>query len=304
MTVSDAHCHFFSAGFFDALMEELVRTGLRPAGQAGSTLPQALAWERPGTPADLAERWATELDRHRVARAALIASTPGDETSVAAAVAHRPDRFVGFFFLDPRAPDAPDRARRALTELGLKTVCLFPAAHHYRFDDDVAVRVFEVAAAHRGCVFAHCGLLSIGVRQKLGLPSAFDLRLGDPLALAKTASRFPQVPVIVPHFGAGFFREALMAAHTCPSIHFDTSSTNAWIKFHHGLTLEGVFHRALDVVGPSRLLFGTDSSFFPRGWQRVIHEMQTRIVKQIGLDVEEQAEIFGGNFERLFPRGR
>jgi predicted TIM-barrel fold metal-dependent hydrolase len=304
MTLNDAHCHFFSAGFFDALMDELVRTGLRPPGEGGATLPRALAWEKPGSAADLADRWAAELDRHGVARAALIASVPGDEASVAAAVAHRPDRFVGFFFLDPTAPGAHDRARRALAEQGLKTICLFPAAHHYRFDDDVAVRVFEVAAAHRGCVFAHCGVLSIGVRHKLGLPSAFDLRLGDPLALAKTASRFPQVPVIVPHFGAGFFRDALIAADVCPSIHFDTSSSNAWIKFCPGLTLEDVFRRALDVVGPARLLFGTDSSFFPRGWQRVIHETQAAILRKVGLNADEQAQIFGGTFEKLFPGGR
>lgn len=304
MILNDAHCHFFSAGFFDALMEELVRVGVRPAGEVGTTLPRALAWEKPGTPIELADRWAAELDRHRVSRAALIASVPGDEASVAAAVAHRPDRFVGFFFLDPTAPGALDRARRALAELGLKTICLFPAAHHYRLDDEPAVQAFEVAAENRGCVFVHCGVLSIGVRKKLGLPSSFDLRLGDPLALAKTAARFPQVPVIVPHFGGGFFRDALIAADACPSIYFDTSSSNAWIKFHHGLTLEDVFRRALDVAGPARLLFGTDSSFFPRGWQRAIHETQVAIVEKLGLDRDEQTLIFGGSFERLFPRSR
>ena len=33
--------------------------------------------------------------------------------------------------------------------------------------------------------------------------------------------------------------------------------------------------RALDVVGPQRLLFGTDSSYFPRGWNYAIFEAQT-----------------------------
>ena len=82
--------------------------------------------------------------------------------------------------------------------------------------------------------------------------------------------------MIVPHFGAGFFREALMAADQCPTIHLDTSSSNSWIRFDRGLTLEGVFKQALAVVGPSRLLFGTDSSFFPRGWQAAIYEEQQR----------------------------
>ena len=121
-------------------------------------------------------------------------------------------------------------------------------------------------------------MLTVGVRKKLGLPSRFDLRLGDPLALARTALGFPQVPVIVPHFGAGFFREALMAADQCPTIHLDTSSSNSWIRFDGGPTLEGVFRRRWRSLGASRLLFGTDSSFFPRGWQAGIYEEQQRIM--------------------------
>src|SRR5438477_278262 len=99
---------------------------------------------------------------------------------------------------------------------------------------------------------------------KLGLPNVLDLRFGDPLALAATAVRFPNVPAIVPHFGAGFFREALMAAEACPNVHLDTSSSNSWVKFVPGLTLTEVFRRALAVAGPNRLIFGTDSSYFPR----------------------------------------
>jgi uncharacterized protein len=68
-----------------------------------------------------------------------------------------------------------------------------------------------------------------------------------------------------------------------------------------GLTLEQVFRQALAVGGPARLLFGTDSSFFPRGWQRAIFDEQQQIARAIGLDDDDRALIFGGNFERLFP---
>ena len=91
--------------------------------------------------------------------------------------------------------------------------------------------MFEAAAAAGAAVFVHCGVLTVGVRKKLGLPSRFDLRLGDPLAVARSRSGIPQVPVIMPHFGAGIFREALMAADQCPTIHLDTSSSNSWIRF-------------------------------------------------------------------------
>ncbi len=169
---------------------------------------------------------------------------------------------------NPLAADAGTRLTQAFGEQALRVVALFPAMHRYRLDDEAVTKVFEAAAAGGKAVFVHCGVLSVGVRKKLGLPSPFDLRLGDPLAVAAVALRFPSVPVIIPHFGAGQLREALMAADQCPNIHLDTSSSNSWMKYHPGLTLEAVFRQALAVAGPERLLFGTDSSFFPRGWQQ------------------------------------
>jgi predicted TIM-barrel fold metal-dependent hydrolase len=145
--------------------------------------------------------------------------------------------------------------------------------------------------------------LSVGVRKKLGLPSPFDFRLGDPLTLAATASRFPDVPVIVPHFGAGLLRETLMAADQCPSIHLDTSSSNGWMKYHAGLTLDAVFRQALAVVGARRLLFGTDSSFFPRGWVAGVREAQQAALAAVRATADDRALVFGGNFDRLFPAG-
>ena len=296
MTLQDTHCHFFSARFFEALARE--KYG--PTGTA-ERVALDLGWDLPVAPEALADRWIVELDRQRVARVALISSVPGDEDSVAVAVAKYPDRFVGFFMLNAAAPDAADRAARAFGELGLRCACLFPALHRYRLDDERVAKIFEIAAARRGAIFAHCGYLSVGARVKLGLPTMLDLRLGDPLALAATAVRFPTVPVIVPHFGAGFFQEALMAADACPSLHLDTSSSNSWVKYVPGMTLTEAFRRALSVVGPDRLVFGTDSSFFPRGWQRVIHGAQRTALDELGIEAASSEKIFGRNFERIFP---
>jgi uncharacterized protein len=289
--LADAHCHFFSAGFFRALGRD---TGA--AGDAAETLPARLGWEAPGDDAALADRWTAELDRHGVSRALLIASAPGDEAAVGAAVARHPARLTGAFMFHPGLPDAEARLERAYGALGLRVACLFPAMHRVPLDDPRSEQVFAAAARHRRAVFVHCGVLSIGVRKKLGLSSAFDLRLGDPLAVAAMAARHPSVPTIVPHFGAGFFREALMAAEAAPNLLLDTSSSNSWIGTHHGLTLRDVFARAIDRVGPARLLFGTDSSFFPRGWQRGIYDSQREIVDSLGVDDRARALIFGGNF--------
>jgi hypothetical protein len=294
--INDAHCHFFSTQFFETLSRQRGRT------DTAADVCRDLQWDDPGSAFSLAERWVRELDANGVVRASIIASVPSDESSVAAAVNKYPERFVGFFMLDPSGAEAAERTRRAVTDYGLRGICLFPAMNHVALDDRRVQQVVEVAAAVPGTVvFVHCGVLSVGVRKKLGLPSRFDLRLGDPLAVARLAAAYPTVPFLVPHFGAGLFREALMAADSAPNIYLDTSSSNGWIRYTPGLRLEAVFATALEVVGASRLLFGTDSSFFPRGWQKGIHEAQRAAVAAAGIGDADQALIFGGNFDRLFP---
>lgn len=295
--ICDAHVHFFSPGFFDALGAQMK---LSPEGRAAGVV-RRLGWDDPESVEALADRWAAALDERGVARAALIASVPGDEMSVAGAVARHPARFVGFFMLDPLAEDAADRARRALDH-GLRGICLFPAMQRFSLHDDRVDRIFAVAASHPAApaVFVHCGVLSVGARRKLGLPSPFDIRFGNPLDLHALALRYPTVPIIVPHFGAGMFREALMVVDLCPNIHLDTSSSNSWIRYTPGLTLAHVFRTALDVAGADRLLFGTDSSFFPRGWNRDVLVQQQDAMAEALVPPDARAKILGGNFQRLF----
>jgi hypothetical protein len=287
--INDAHCHFFSTPFFAAL--------------GGDAALAKLGWEAPGSAEQLADRWVSECGRRGVSRAALIASVPGDAGSVASAVLRHPDRFVGFFMVDPTQTDAAVRAAEAIDRDGLRAICLFPAMHRFSIQDERARRLFDVAAARPGtAVFVHCGVLSVGVRRKLGLPSPFDIRFGNPLDLHAVALAYPSVPIVIPHFGAGLLREALMVADLCPNIVFDTSSSNSWIRYQPGLTLGGVFRQALAVLGPERLLFGSDSSFFPRGWVVDVYEQQSAALDEIGASAEVRQKIFGGNFERVFPK--
>ncbi|MBD94910.1 MAG: amidohydrolase [Acidobacteria bacterium] len=296
--LNDAHCHFFSARFFAAL-----GTQTAPATQnAAVAIPERLGWDPPDTPERLADRWVRELDTHHVHRAALMASVPDDEESVSVAVRRHPSRLVGLSMVDPTRPDADARLTRLFDELGIRCACLFPAMHGFRLDDDVVDRVFAAAATAGAAVFIHCGVLSVGVRRKLGLRTPVDIRLGDPLAIVPVASRYPSVPIIIPHFGAGFLKETLMAADLCASLHLDTSSSNRWLQYHPELTLRTVFAHTLQTLGPDRLLFGTDSSFFPRGWQRPVYETQRSILDDLDVGDDARHQILAGNFDRVFSQ--
>ena len=121
--LNDAHCHFFSAGFFATLARDPAAPRVE---DPAVDLPATLGWEAPGDPAQLADRWVAELDRHGVGRAALTASVPGDEASVAAAVARHPSRCGGLFMVSPTAPGAGDRPRPGLSTKPGPLIALLP----------------------------------------------------------------------------------------------------------------------------------------------------------------------------------
>ena len=283
LDVSDAHVHFFSHRFLEGLGTQCGKTAREVARLAG--------WEYPGGTEELAHRWAGEFDRHGVARSVLIASIPGDEASVAAAVAASPGRFYSFAMINPLAENVSIAP-------GLHAICLFPAMNRFSLHDPKVDALLQQAAARGLAVFVHCGVLTMGIRKKLGLPSPFDMRFSNPLDLHAIALRYPNIRFIVPHFGAGFFREALMLADLCPNVYLDTSSTNSWMRYE-ALDLSTVLRRALDVAGPSRLLFGTDSSFFPRGWNQPVFELQVHALNQLGVAAESARQILGGNLQRI-----
>ncbi len=227
----------------------------------------------------------------------MIASIPGDESSVTLAANAHPGRLFACAMVNPRATWSTEALH------AVRTACLFPAMHAYSIQDDCVRPVFEWAQREQRAVFVHCGVLSVGVRKKLGLPSPFDMRFSNPIDLHAVALKYPAVPIVVPHFGAGYFREALMLADLCPNVYLDTSSSNDWTKYHApALSLTEVFRRALAVVGPSRLLFGTDSSFFPRGWQAGVFETQATILYELAVTEPDARAIFSENFLRIMRR--
>ncbi len=287
LPVSDAHVHFFSRRFFASLgtPDEIAKT---------------LKGELPPEDArELAGQLVEELDRCDVSRAALIASIPGDEGSVLQAAGAFPSRFFAYAMFNPTAPDAPARAEAAF-DGGLHALCLFPAMHRYSMHDERVAPVLEIAAsAPNRAVFVHCGVLTMGMRKKLGLPSPFDMRFSNPIDLHALALRHPKLAFILPHFGAGYFREALMLADLCPNVYLDTSSSNSWMRYED-LNLETVLDRALTILGPWRLLFGTDSSFFPRVWNRAVFDHQVQVLHSLGLSAPDARAIFSENLENLF----
>ncbi|HLU48848.1 MAG TPA: amidohydrolase family protein [Planctomycetota bacterium] len=305
LRIFDAHTHFFSLGFFGAILASRAGERRSPTEFTREDLSHVLrplgVEVPPIKPEALGDRWRDELDHHGVERTVLIASVPSDWPSVARAVRHLPDRFTGLAMVNPCARDAVSATAEALDEGGLRGVCLFPAMHRYRLSDDAARRVVEVAATRGALVFCHFGLLRVPIREKLGLYDAIDIGLANPLDLASLAADFPRVTFQIPHFGCGFLRETLLLGAQYPNVVIDTASSNSWIRLlPERLDLTRVIELALEAFGPERVLWGSDSSILPRGFRADLLASQLEAFRAAGASEEDLRLVFGGNARRIY----
>jgi len=297
--LADFHTHLFSRALFEALAATSPMRGTpaerteRATRALGIALPSADSGEH-------LARWLDEMDRHGVSHMVSFASAP-EETAVLEELAPRARGRITFFaYADPRRDGAPAEIARLLEQGVVRGALFFPALHHYRVDGPEAAAIFEVLDAHGAPAVVHCGLLKIPLRERYGLPRRVDLAFANPLTLIPAAERFGSVPFVVPHFGAGFLRETLLAGAQCGNVYVDTSSSQAWLATDPARpTLADVFERALAVFGPERILFGTDSSVFPRGWRRDLLLAQREALGACGVREEDRARILGLNAAQI-----
>ncbi len=245
------------------------------------------------TPEDIdaaAERWVAELDKHGVATINFVSAQTND--LLASIVDRYPGRFTGFAH-HALLPGAGAELKRAVDELGLKGYKLLGPRVEIPFEDRSVRDVWEFCAERRLPVLIHFGWLGRGG----GLVSHPRI---SPLSLFEVARDFPQIPFIIPHFGVNTWADVLALAWSLPNIHVDTSGSNQWMRWMpYPLTLEDLFRKAYETLGPDRIIFGTDSAAFPRGFSVRYLQDQLRACYTMNMPEEDIALIFGGNAKRL-----
>jgi hypothetical protein len=187
---------------------------------------------------------------------------------VARIVASRPDRFIGFAFVNPardrgRVLDLVSEAVRRHGFRGLKV---------HRHDARITREVCEVARA-------------------FALPIIYDV-MGEVSQVELLAAEYPRVPFIIPHLGsfADDWRaqRALLdplARH--PNVFADTS----------GVRRFDLLEEAVQRAGPGKILFGTDGPWLHPG-------VELAKVRALGLPPRAERQILGGNLLRLLSRVR
>lgn len=238
-----------------------------------------------------ADRWREEARKYRLARVVFV--TGGGNDLLARVVARHPDCFVGFAHHDPFGAGAGEELERAVTRLGLRGYKILAPLLERRLDDEAAFPVWQVAERYGLPVLVHFGILGGGG----GVGSGLNM---DPLVLHDVAKAFPGVPFVVPHFGTGYVRELLQLAWACRNVHVDTSGNNEWVRWMpYDLDIQSLFRRFYETLGPERIIFGSDSSWFPRGFAVRYLLDQYRACRQMRMPEEHLRLVFGGNAARL-----
>ncbi len=290
--VIDAHAHFMTAGSMRAWAER--GRSMSSFQQRTQTRTDMKSIEMPDENFDAGKRWADELDRYGVSGVGFMI---GPETYDEFKEARRrfPGRFFGYLNVQPTDPDALKKIDRAAAD-GFYGLKLYPSSwrgvHVY---DQNLYPIYEEARKHKLLVICHFGV-SIG--------GDADLRSGNPMDIQIPARDFPDVNFMIAHFGAGWFREVLLLQYQADNVHMDSSGSNIWMKYlPQDLTIKDVFRHALRAGGPNKILFGTDSTFFPRGFRFNILEEQhdaLESLKKDGLINDEGIDkIFYSNLIRL-----
>jgi predicted TIM-barrel fold metal-dependent hydrolase len=299
--VLDFHAHFPVRETRDAAREQYVaRFGEAKWEQVTSWLrDDQRSWRRawgfpdpepPGSDEEMAEQWASEIDRHRLVRVVFV--TGGDNDRLARVVARHPERFVGFAHHDPFRTGAAAELDRAVRVLGLRGYKLIGPLLSGSIADESLWPVWEAAEGLQIPVLVHFGPL-----RYRGIVSHPNM---SPLVLQDVARAFPGIPFVVPHFGCGYVRELLHLAWVCGNVHVDTSGSNEWMRWMpYELSLGALFRKFLETVGPQRIVFGTDSSWFPRGFAVRYLQEQLRTCWELGCREEEMRAMFAGNGARL-----
>ena len=203
----------------------------------------------------------------------------------------RPQRFIGYLTFDPRNEKNAALLETKVREGVIRGLKLYPMALGFRVNDPSCAPVYRVCDQCRLPVIIHFGL---------SINATHDLSCGNVLDLAAPALRFPAAKWIIPHFGAGFLRESLLLAAQYTNVFIDTSSSNNWVRYSFPeLSVSGLFQRTYEALGARRMIFGSDSSFFPRGYRTRILEEQLQICNELGFSEAEIDDIFCQNIENI-----
>ncbi len=201
-----------------------------------------------------------------------------------------PDRVIAFAVLQPKAGQAAldelarclDGGMRGVGELG-------PYGQGYRLDDPDFLRLVEACIGYDIPINLH-------TNEEVGgfYPGKATTPLRDYYRLA---SRYPELKLILAHWGGGLFFYELMpeVRRTLRNVWYDTAASPLQYR------TRDIFDVALRCVDHRKLLYGSDYPLrlYPRRQAEPDFRPFLAEIEALGLPEDVRADVLGGNAARV-----
>ena len=208
---------------------------------------------------------------------------PVPNEEVAEVAAANPDVLIPFASVDPARPDAVERARRLITDHGVRGFKFHPNIQAFFPNDRSAYPLYEVIAEAGLPALFHTGHSGIGS----GVPGGGGLRLkySNPIYVDDVAADFPEMPIVLAHPSFPWQDEAISIAMHKPEVYIDLSG---WSPKYFPPQLV----RYANTLLKRQVLFGSD---FPM----ITPDRWLRDFEQLDIDDEVRPLVLKENAVRL-----
>lgn len=213
-----------------------------------------------------------------------------------------PDRLIGFASIHPDRYRPDLKIERAVKELGLRGVKLYPHAGFYPNDRRLD-RVYEKCIEFDIPVMIHTGIKAVRWQW---------IKYNNPIYVDDVATNFPELKIIICHGGFPWVNEFLAVAYSNPNVYVDITFMDYIEKaFQQTGLVENTLRTLINIVGADRILWGSEgpNMYLPmfghhgppkeRASEYYLRS-QYELVKRFDfINEEDQAKILGGNAARL-----
>lgn len=193
-----------------------------------------------------------------------------------------PDRFIGFFTLNPRYPKESMEEIKRCADLGMAG---YKGYTQVKINDPLYFPIIEKLTDMKMIVFMHgfCQLGMAGYRMKYDIGRFANTTI--PEDMVEAAKRYPDTTFHFAHIGGGGDWEyECKSFRNYPNIYVDTSGSN---------NEENMIDFAIEHLGEDRILFGTDSCY---------HANVGKILAANATEAQKR-KIFFDNYNSLLRKG-
>jgi predicted TIM-barrel fold metal-dependent hydrolase len=129
------------------------------------------------------------------------------------------DRVVKFVSVDPLKSNAVEELKSIIKSYEVEGVKFHPQVQGFHPLDERALKLYEICDNYNLITVFHTGTSGIGA----GVRSKIRLDYGRPIYIDEIAIRFPNMKIVMAHFGWPWTEEAIAIALHKPNVYIDLS---------------------------------------------------------------------------------